>query len=337
MRHKNGRWVWISDRGRVTRRDSQGRPTVISGTHVDISERKAAEQRVLESEERFRRLFEDSRQPLMLVEDGRFIDANRAALDILGLAGLTELIGKTPAQFSPELQPDGKPSAVKVKEVMDTALREGCHRFEWEHCKLDGSHFFAEVMLTPIRFGERSIIHVVWTDITQRKLLEARMKQFEAIVRFSDDAIISKDLDGIIVSWNHGAELMYGYSAEEMIGNSIRRLLPLDRLDEEDLILEKIKRGEYVEHFETVRIRKNGETIQISATISPIRDDKGRVVGASKIARDITERKKYEAELDKLSLTVEQSANVVIITNLDAEIEYVNARFLEATGYSVKK
>ncbi|WP_052808331.1 PAS domain S-box protein [Methyloterricola oryzae] len=337
MRHKDGHWVWIADRGRVTRRDAQGRPLIISGTHLDITQRKEAEQQVRESEERFRRLFDDSRQPLLLMEDGRFIDANRATLDMLGMDSLQELAGITPAAISPEFQPDGLPSSEKAREAITTAFREGSHRFEWEHLRRDGTRFLAEVMLTPIAFGEKVLLHVVWTDITQRKHLEAQMKQFEAIVTSSDDAIISKSLDGIVVSWNPGAELMYGYSAEDMIGSSITRLLPPDRPDEEYQIFEMVKRGEKIEHFETRWVHKEGRTIDVSVTISPIRNDQGEVVGSSQIARDITERKKYEAELDKLSLTVEQSANVVVITNLDAEIEYVNARFTASTGYAAEE
>ncbi len=334
MQHKNGAWVWIADRGKVTVRDAQGKPIIVSGTHVDISERKASEQKLRDSEERFRKLFNDSKQPLMLVEDGLFIDANQATLDMLGFESLEEFKGTRPEQISPEFQPDGKRSSIKVVEVIGEAFREGSHRFEWEHLHKDGSHIFAEVMLTPISVDDKTLLHVVWTDITERKRLEAQLKQFEAIVTYSDDAIVSKNLDGIVVSWNHGAEQMYGYSATEMLGHSFKRLLPPDRLDEEHKILEKIKRGENVEHFETQRLRKDRTVIYVSVTISPIRNDKGQIIGASKIARDITERKQYEAEFDKLSLTVEQSDNVVIITNLDAQIEYVNACFIENTGYT---
>jgi len=287
-----------------------------------------------ESEERFRKLFDESKQPMMLVEDGRFFDANSATLDMLGYSSLEEFKGTKPEQISPEYQPDGIPSALKVSEATQIAFDKGCHRFEWEHIKKNGEHFFTEVMLTPIRFEDKMDIHVVWTDITERKRLEDQMKQFVAIVNSSDDAIISKSLEGIITSWNPAAETIFGYPAEEMIGNSMKILLPADRICEEDLILEKIKRGETVEHFETQRLRKDGSMICISATISPIYDGKGNVVGASKIARDITQRKLDEEELRKLSLSVEQSSNSIVITNLKAEIEYVNLRFTQITGYA---
>jgi PAS domain S-box-containing protein len=122
-------------------------------------------------------------------------------------------------------------------------------------------------------------------------------KHLAAIVESSDDAIVSKSLDGIIVSWNGAAEEMFGYTAEEIAGKSIRMVIPPDRQDEEDEVLARIRRGERVEHFETIRVRKDGTLFPVSLTISPIFDDDGQVIGASKIARDISERKRLEERL----------------------------------------
>ena len=118
-----------------------------------------------------------------------------------------------------------------------------------------------------------------------------------AVVDSSDDAIISKSLDGMITSWNRGAETVFGYPASEAVGQPMLMLIPPERVAEESDILARIRRGESVEHFETVRVRKDGKKIDISATISPVRDDSGVIVGASKIARDITERKQAEERL----------------------------------------
>ncbi|HXI44541.1 MAG TPA: PAS domain S-box protein, partial [Bryobacteraceae bacterium] len=118
-----------------------------------------------------------------------------------------------------------------------------------------------------------------------------------AIVESSEDAIISKTLDGIVLTWNAGAERLYGYSAAEAKGQSMSFLLPPDRPDEEREILERVKRGERVEHFETARIRKDGRRIDVSLTISPIRDREGNITGASHIARDITDGKRFKEQL----------------------------------------
>jgi PAS domain S-box-containing protein len=126
------------------------------------------------------------------------------------------------------------------------------------------------------------------------RVLEQKLRWLASIVEYSDDAIVSKDLDGIITSWNRGAERIYGYLAEEVIGESIAVVIPPERQHEADVMLERIRRGDRTEHFETVRRRKNGHLMNVSLTISPIRDSNGKVVGASKIARDITERKERE-------------------------------------------
>jgi two-component system, chemotaxis family, CheB/CheR fusion protein len=132
-------------------------------------------------------------------------------------------------------------------------------------------------------------------DITERKRAEQVGQRLASIVESSDDAIISKDLDGIITSWNGGAERLFGYTAGEVIGKSITVLLPADRHNEEPGILERIRRGERIEHYETVRLRKDGSLVEISLTVSPVKDPQGKIVGASKIARNISERKQAEA------------------------------------------
>jgi PAS domain S-box-containing protein len=118
-----------------------------------------------------------------------------------------------------------------------------------------------------------------------------------SIVDSSDDAIISKTLEGVITSWNTGAERLFGYTAEEAIGRHISMIIPLDRRDEETRILARLSQGERIDHFDTIRMRKDGTTFEISLSISPLRDVAGKIIGASKIARDITERKRFEREL----------------------------------------
>ena len=131
-------------------------------------------------------------------------------------------------------------------------------------------------------------------DITEHIQAEEIERWLAAIVESSDDAIVSKDLNGIVTSWNRGAELLFGYRPEEVIGKPITILIPADRQDEEPRILERLRRGERIDHFETVRRRKDGSLVEISLTVSPVRDAQGRIVGASKIARDITEQKRAE-------------------------------------------
>ncbi|HET6161082.1 MAG TPA: PAS domain S-box protein [Dongiaceae bacterium] len=136
----------------------------------------------------------------------------------------------------------------------------------------------------------------VLVDITGRREAERNAHRLAAIIESSDDAIISKSLDGIITSWNAGAERLFGYTAQEVIGRPVTILMPPDRVDEEPVILARIRRGERIEHYDTVRHRKDGSPIDISLTVSPIKDADGRIIGASKIARDITDRKRAEQQ-----------------------------------------
>src|SRR5579862_2494659 len=143
--------------------------------------------------------------------------------------------------------------------------------------------------------GKARLILLAIEDITERREAEKSQARLAAIVEYSDDAIVGKNLSGIITSWNKGAQRLFGYSAEEATGQSVSMLIPKDREDEEPRILERISRGETVEHYETIRQRKDGRLIDVSLTVSPIRDTRGNVIGASKIARDITQNKRAES------------------------------------------
>jgi PAS domain S-box-containing protein len=162
----------------------------------------------------------------------------------------------------------------------------------------------------------------VWSfrDVTERHKFEITANRLAALVASSDDAIIGKDLNLIVTSWNSGAERIFGYTAEEMIGTSIMRLIPPDRLEEEREILSRIRRGERSDHFETVRLAKDGRRLNLSMTISPIMDATGHVIGASKVARDISERKKAEEALKK-AMEEAEAANRERLKLLDSERE----------------
>jgi PAS domain S-box-containing protein len=154
----------------------------------------------------------------------------------------------------------------------------------------------------------------MFVDITERKRDEEIAQRLASIVESSDDAIISKTLDGTITSWNNGAARLFGYAAEEIIGKSVRTLIPPDRQDEEDAIIERISRGERIERYETVRLCKGGRLIEISLTVSPIRNAQGKIVGASKIAHDISERKRSEAHVAILAREAEHRAKNILAT-----------------------
>jgi PAS domain S-box-containing protein len=161
--------------------------------------------------------------------------------------------------------------------------------------------------------AERMIL-LALHDITDRKHSEAANARIAAIVESSDDAIISKDLNGVITSWNRGAQRLFGYVAEEIIGKPITLLIPPDRHEEENEIIDRIRRGQRVKPYETVRKRKDGSLIEISLTVSPVKNAQGKVIGASKIARDITERKRSEEQIAILAREAEHRAKNILAT-----------------------
>ena len=166
------------------------------------------------------------------------------------------------------------------------AIKAGSeYQREWQFLRNDGSLFAAEVIATLMSDG--NILSMI-RDITARKEEEMARSRMAAIIESSNDAVISKNLDGVLTSWNAGAERIFGYSAREILGISVLRLVPPERQAEEEQILSQIRRGIRLEHFETVRVTKEGRMIDVSVTVSPIKDATGKVVGASKIARDIT-------------------------------------------------
>lgn len=184
---------------------------------------------------------------------------------------------------------------------------------------VDGRIF--ECQSRALSIGDR-LMGRVWSfrDVTERHQAGITSRRLAAIVASSDDAIISKDLDSMVTSWNAGAERIFGYSAEEMIGTPIMRLIPLDRQAEEKDILSRIRRGERVDHFETIRMAKDGRLLNVSITVSPIKDSTGTVIGASKVARNITERKMAEADLKK-ALAETETANRERLLLLEREQE----------------
>jgi PAS domain S-box-containing protein len=177
----------------------------------------------------------------------------------------------------------------------------------------DGSRVYFRPYPTPLHDESGNLIGAinVLVDVTDGKQAEMATLRLAAIVESSDDAIIGKNLDSTITSWNTGAERIFGYSADEAIGRSIRMIIPSDRQHEEDEVLGGIRKGEYVEHFQTVRRRKDGSEIDISLSVSPIRSRSGEVIGASKIARDISELKRTEAELLKLMAVKDEFLGLV--------------------------
>ncbi|OLD28281.1 MAG: hypothetical protein AUJ04_01930 [Acidobacteria bacterium 13_1_40CM_3_55_6] len=266
---------------------------VIEGNNK-LSTNKTAEERLRLRENELRDFIENAMFALRWVgPDGTILWANQAELDLLGYSK-EEYIGRHIGEFHVD------------REVVDDFLRrlaekETLRDYEAQlRCK-DGS--IRHVLISSNAYRENGeFIHTrcFTRDITERKQAEAASARLAAIVASSSDAIISKTLQGIITSWNASAERMFGYTAQEIIGESILRLIPDDRRQEEDQILMRLRAGELIDHYETVRVTKDGRHRDVSLTISPIKDNAGKIIGVSKIIRDITERKRVEEDQQRL-------------------------------------
>lgn len=210
-------------------------------------------------------------------------------LRIFGLeAGDPEISRKWAARVWPDDWP-------KVQLLMQQGGETGRVEFEYRYAHPDlGMRW---LYCKGSRFQDKSRMFGIVQDVSSRKAAEEASQRLAAIVESSDDAIISKDLHGVITSWNSGAEKMFGFSSGEMIGRPITTIIPPELRDDETKILATIARGDNIQHFETVRVKKSGDPIEVSLTVSPVKDESGRIVGAAKIARDITERKKTEQTL----------------------------------------
>jgi PAS domain S-box-containing protein len=249
-----------------------------------------------EADELFRTIEETTTECVKIVAaDGALLHMNSAGLAMLGARSADAVIGRSIYNL---IAPEDRE---RYREFHARICAGAKGSLEFDIVGLNGTRRQMESHAAPLLYYDGSTVQLAITrDTTSRKQAERATLLLGAIVDSSDDAIISKDLNGVITSWNQGAQRLFGYTAAEAVGHPITILIPHDRLDEEPNILARLRRGERVDHFETVRQRKDGTLRDISLTISPVRDAGGRIVGASKIARDITDRKRSEQAIAKL-------------------------------------
>jgi PAS domain S-box-containing protein len=309
---------------------------------IDLRELKATEAKLRTSEERYKTLFDLVPVAVYTCDaDGIIQEYNQRAVELWGCDP-----GRNgqESRFCGSLKiyyPDGRP--MRHEECpMARALRGE---------KLKSKDL--EIIVERPNGGKRDVIpapRVVTNergkiigainclfDITERKRAEAAAMRLAAVVRSSHDAIATKTLNGIITNWNQSAERMFGYKAKEIIGESILTLIPKDRQSEEEEILRKVRRGESLENYETVRRRKDGKLIDVSLTISPIKDPTGEIVGISKIARDITEKKQTERRLAEQARLLDLTSDAIIVRDHQDRIVYWNRGAEEMYRFSAKE
>jgi len=309
---------------------------------VDLTERKRAEEAIRQSEERYRTLFNLGPMAVYTIDTSGVIqEYNRQAAE---LWGREPALGDTDQRFCGSFKmfrPDGSfmpHDQCPMAEVASGKISV-VHNGEVLIERPDGSHVTVLVNIRPLKNDRGEVTGAIncFYDITDRKAAETAAMRLAAVVRSSHDAIVAKDLNGTITDWNQSAERIFGYKPKEIIGKSILTLIPKDRQKEETEILRKIRRGQSIDHYETVRRCKDGRLIDVSLTISPVKDPNGGIVGVSKIARDITKQKQTERRLAKQTRLLDLSNDAILVRDAQDRITYWNDGARELYGYSCEE
>ena len=281
------------------------------------------------SEIQYQLLFDSNPLPMWVFERKtlKFLAVNEAAARQYGFSR-REFLTMTITDIRPEEDiPDLLEATAKpIHGLQKTTI--------WRHRKKDGAIIDVEIVGHDLHFHGVEAELIAARDVTERKKAEETVQKLASIEDFSEDAILGKSMDGKITSWNRAAEKMYGYTRGEVVGRDLSFLVPPERQAEIQAIVERVLNGQPIECLETQRLTKTGSVLDVSLSVSPIKDSTGLITGASAIARDITLRKRAEEQLKLQSAVLEAAANAIVITDFEGTIVWANHAFTAMTGYS---
>ncbi len=322
--HRDGTTYRVQIRAAPMQSDD-GKPMGFVGTIEDITARKLAEEKLRDSEYKYRILVDKSTDGIFTVDDQWNIQFANPAM--------CQMSGYTQAEFQQlnvldTYPPEERDTAKRRRQILHAVP---LLQFERTFLRKDGTRFPVEVSVNRV---EENCFHAVVRDITDRKRAEETRLRLAAIVESSHDAIVSTNLEGTVISWNAAAERLFGHTAGEIIGQSIVRIIAEDRHQEKDEVLQRACNGEHIHQFESFTLTKDGRRIPVSLTVSPIKDAAENIVGTSAIIHDITERKRDEEQLRLLSAALEAAANGIVITDCQGCVLWVNPAFTTLTGYT---
>jgi diguanylate cyclase (GGDEF)-like protein/PAS domain S-box-containing protein len=339
VRRRDSGWCWLSARGRLVERDRDGQPLRMTGTAQDVSQRRggAILDQTLASEARFRSLVEASAQAVWITNAQGEVESEIPSWQSYTGLGFEQVRGSGWLQaIHPEdraLTAQRWRQALETGVIYDSEFRLRRHDGVWRHMHAHG---------VPVRNDDGSIREWVGmnSDVTERKEAEAARALLAAVADSSQDAIISHDMEGTILSWNHGAEEIFGYRPEEVIGRDYRLLTPNTPLEQMRALAQRLLEGERIAPFEVVSHHRDGHEIPVSVSLAALRNEAGRVVGVTVVARDITEARRAAQALreseQQLESILNNAAEAVIVVAADGAIERFNLAAQRLFGYSIE-
>ncbi len=314
---------------------------IIGAVHVvsDITSRKKAEKALLKSELKYKKVFEQTADALLIIKDDKFVDCNPATVAMLGYKDKKQVLVKHPSEISPPTQPDGKNSYKKANKMMMIALEKGSHRFYWKHKRQNGETFPAEILLTTISFDDEQFIHVVMRDISERFRIENALRESEQnnrnLIDMAPDSFFQGDANGDLIRVNAKACELTGYTEEDLLTQNLADLFYPDSIREKPLRYDLLKNGAIITSEREIQ-RKDGRLVQVEMN-SRLMPDKTY----QSFIRDITARKRFEKRLleneNKMRLIVEGTPNLFFYTqDKNGDLTYISPSVEKITGRSVE-
>jgi PAS domain S-box-containing protein len=325
FRHKDGSYRWMFGRASI-KRDHHGKPMRLYGSHVDITEIKLAAEEIKKSETKFKTLYESIDDAIFVLKDGVFLESNSKVYKMFGCSK-EDVIGESVFKFSPEKQPDGRLSSEKGMEKVNAALGGETQRFEWTHCRFNGSLFDTEMSLNKLELDGVVFLQAIIRDITERKQAEEKIKILAHAVQSTQESVVLTDKNYVINFVNDSFLKTYGYKKEEIINQHISFIHSVNNNPEviKEILTHLEKKESW--HGEVLNTTKDGRDFPIALSISPILDEGGEIISFGAIQRDITEQKKREDDIIKMNATLERKVDErtkqlsLINENLNSEIE----------------
>lgn len=291
------------------------------------------------NDDKYRILFETSKDAMLIIENHSFTDCNQATIDLLGYKNKTDFLNTHPSELSPPLQADGNDSYIKAEEMINIALEKGSHKFEWDHISLDQKTIPVEVLLTTISNEDGNyVIHTIWRDISERRKTEMALQMndifLETLIRAIPDLVWLKSEEGRYLFCNAKFERLYGSPKEEIIGKTDYDFVDRGRAETYQMYDRlAISKGEPCINEEEVVFADDGHREILETIKTPMYEKDGKLIGVLGIARDVSKRKLVESDLRKKDFIIHSSQSVIISTSLNGFVTYVNPVFYKKWGY----